>query len=42
MNILNEGIFFFNKAKNVGITLVTARLFNEVEGKKNSSKCLLN
>ena len=28
-------IFFFNKAKNVGISIDLARLFNAVEGKKN-------
>ena len=30
-----SAIFFFNKAKNVGISIDLARLFNAVEGKKS-------
>ncbi len=37
---IDEIILCDNKAKNVGIAIVTARLFNEVSVQKNESKQL--
>ena len=40
MTGIDEVILYNNKAKNAGIAIATARLFNEVSVQKNESKWL--